>query len=396
MNARERFLAVTHFDKPDYVPLVSCNSIDGPVAETVWKWQREQGMPALSQEPLPEDTFPAYDSFWGSTALARGWDRFWGLTRVHYWSPGSSVLVPDPEVIDDDGTYVTYREADGRVTRELHDNWDRYTMPEFLRYPLAQPHEWYAYKERWLPIEPGVYPAEWEATAAEMRRRTFPMGTSMPGTFGVLRSLFGTAPAAMLMSDEPSTVHDILRHHRQRAFAMAERLMRDAPPDVIGIGEDYCYRSGCFVSPAMFREFFAPHYREIVDFAKQYGVDTVIVDSDGFVEGVVPLLEEAGVRGLQAFEPRAGNDVVRVRRCHPRFVIWGGLDKFVMDQDDAAVVDAEVEGKAAVLLPLGGYLPGIDHGLPPTALYRTYAHFIRSLHELTGNPEGEFWCRESV
>lgn len=390
MNARERFLAVAAFERPDYVPLVSCNSIDGPVAETVWRWQREEGMPPLHQEPDPGEVFPAYDSFWGSTAIARGWDRFWGLTRVHYWSPGSTVTTPEPEIIADDGQYITYREADGRVTRELRDNWDRYTMPEFIRYPLTEPDEWYAYKERWLPIDGGVYPADWEAKAAQMRGRSFPLGVGMPGTFAMVRNLFGTAPAATLFHDAPEVVHDILRHYRHSTFARVERQMRDAPPDVIGMGEDYCYRSGCFVSPAMFREFFAPHYREIIDFGHQFGVRLFSVDSDGFVEGVVPLLEEAGINCLQAFEPRAGNDVVRVRQAHPRFVIWGGLDKFVMDSEDTSLAEAEIQRKVPPLLQHGGYLPGIDHGVPPTAHYRTYAHFIRRLHELTGNPEGEY------
>ena len=45
MNARERFIAVTRFEKPDYVPLLTCNSIDGPNPETVWTWQRDQGFP---------------------------------------------------------------------------------------------------------------------------------------------------------------------------------------------------------------------------------------------------------------------------------------------------------------------------------------------------------------
>jgi len=389
MNSRERFLAVANFEKPDYVPLLSCNSIDGPVPETVWKWQREQGMPPLNQQRQPEDIFPAYHSFWGSTEIARGWDRYWGLTRVHYWFPESSVVMPDPDIIEDDGEYYTYRYADGRITREWHDNWDRYGMPEFIKYPLSDPQDWWAYKERWLPLEDGVYPENWDSLAAAMRERQFPLGTSMPGTFSVLRDLFGTAGAATVFYDAPDVVHDILRHYRRRAMRMAERMMRDAQPDVIGVGEDYCYRSGCFVSPAMFREFFAPHYREIVEFGRAHGVGVFLVDTDGFAEDVVPLLEEAGFNCLQAFEPRAGNDIVRVRDRHPRFIIWGGLDKFVMDQTDTTVIDAEIDRKVPRLLAAGGYFPGIDHGLPPTAHYRSYMHFMKRLHELTGNPEGE-------
>ena len=392
MNDRERFLAVAQFEKPDYVPLLSCNGIDGPVPETVWTWQREQGAPIRVEPATAGELGPEWTSLLGWTGdLQKAWDSFWGLTRVHCWGPESTVEPPARELVADDGEYLTFRYEDGRVEREMYDNDNRYGMPEFIKYPLADPEDWPAYRERWLPPEDGVYPADWDALAARWRARDFPLGASLPGTFSVLRSLFGTARASTLFYDAPQLVHEILRHYRQRAMRMLARYMEDTRPDCVCIGEDFCYRSGCFVSPVTFREFFAPHYREEVEYARAFGVRLVLVDSDGFTEPVIPLLEEAGINCLQAFEPRAGNDIVRVRANHPHFVIWGGLDKYVMDQDDPAVIDAEIDRKVPPLLAHGGYFPGIDHGLPPTARYPSYLHFIGRLHELTGNPRGEFW-----
>jgi hypothetical protein len=372
---------------------LSCNGIDGPLPETVQTWQQTQGAPErLGHMPVAEELGPEWTSLLGATGpLQRAWDTFWGMTRLHYWGPESDIVVPDPEIIADDGEYLTLRHANGAVVREMYNNAERYGMPEFIRYPLAGPEDWPAYRERWLPLEEGIYPQDWPALAARWRARDYPLAAGMPGTFGVLRSLLGTAQACTILYDAPDTARDILSHYRQRTMRRMERYMADIHPDCIGIGEDYCYRSGCFVSPALFREFFAPHYREIVDYGRAYGVRLFLVDSDGFVEGVVPLLEEVGINCLQAFEPRAGNDVVRVRARHPRFVIWGGLDKYVMDQRDPAVIDTEVDYKLPPLLAHGGYYPGIDHGLPPTTFYRSYWQLQRRLHELTGNPTGEFW-----
>ena len=393
MNARERFVAVTRFEKPDYVPLVTCNSIDGPSPDTVRTWQRDQGFPDWFGRPSADRVIGReYAQVMGVTAeLQWDWDRLWGTTRVQFWGPGSSVVVPEPEVLADDGEYLTVRHADGRVDREMYDNDSRYGMPEFIRYPLEEPQDWPSYRDRWVPMEDGVYPEDWDALAADWRARDFPLCAGLPGTFSVIRSLFGTGKAALLFYDEPELVREILRHYRERAFRRLERFLTDVPLDGIGIGEDYCYRAGCFVSPPMFREFFTPHYQEEVAFAKAHGIDFLYVDSDGFVEGVVPLLYEAGIRGLQAFEPRAGNDTLRVRADNPEFVIWGGLDKYVMDQTDPAIIDAEVDRKVPPLLESGGFFPGIDHGLPPTTYWLSYLHFIHRLHELTGNPEGAFW-----
>jgi hypothetical protein len=397
MNSRERFLAVSRFEKPDYVPLLSCDAIDGPMPDTVWAWQAGQGLPAWVGRPddkAEEEFGPEWQGYERFKHYYRDWDRFWGMTRAHVWTPRSAVTMPPAQVLADDGEFLTLEFADGRVERQMYDNDDRYGMPEFIRYPLADPGEWPAYQERWLPLEDGVYPAGWEAVAARWRERDYPLGTSLPGTFGVLRSLFGTARAAMLFHDEPALVRAILAHYRRRAMRMLEPFMAAVRPDFVYIGEDYCYRSGCFVSPAMFREFFFPHYREELAYARSFGCEFVVVDSDGFVERILPLLEEVGIRSLQAFEPRAGNDVVRIREHHPSFVVWGGLDKYVMDQERPEVIDAEIDRKAPPLLAQGGFFPGVDHGLPYTARYRSYYHFMCRLHELTGNPEGDFWgCR---
>ena len=48
-------------------------------------------------------------NFVRGVALSRGWDRFWGLTRLHYRGPDSTVEIPDPEVIAADDEYRTFR-----------------------------------------------------------------------------------------------------------------------------------------------------------------------------------------------------------------------------------------------------------------------------------------------
>ena len=395
MNSRERFRAVVQFETPDYYPVLSCIGIEGPVAETVWKWQREEGLPDWIGQRASEEELGIE---WGSGMLAsaqinRDWDRFWGMTRIHYWGPESRVERPEPEVLSENSEYRTIRHADGRTEREMHDNLHRYGMPEFIEYPLSEPEDWPAYRDRWVPIEDGVYPDNWDQIATRWRTRDFLLGMILPGTFSQLRHLFGTTRAATLFYDAPDTVHEILQHYRRRAFRMYSRFLAAVEPDYVAIGEDYCYRSGCLVSPATFREFFHPHYREEVALAREYGIPLVFVDSDGYVENIIPLLEEVGINGLEPFEPKSGpgNDVRRVRARHPNFIMRGGLDKLVMDQGDPAVIDAEIDAKVPCLLPLGGYFPTIDHGLPPTARYRSYLHFMRRLHEVTRNPEGEFW-----
>jgi len=48
---RERYNAVSHFQKPDTVPILSCYSITRPNMETVRAWQRDQGCPKWINGP---------------------------------------------------------------------------------------------------------------------------------------------------------------------------------------------------------------------------------------------------------------------------------------------------------------------------------------------------------
>jgi len=374
VNARERFLAVTRFEQPDYVPLLSCSSIDGPNMYTVGTWHRTQGFPT-----------------WVDSNSR--WDVFWGMTRLTLWAPaGPGEPMPKPEVLARDEVYETLRYADGRVIRQRigQTATNFYGMPQFIEFPCKTREDWETYRDRWIPTGDGVYPDNWDELVGGWEHRDFPLGVPIPSSVSALRSLFGTQRACSLFYTDPDLVREILRHCRERWMCMVRKLVSDVSLDFAGAGEDFCYRNGCLVSPALFREFIVPHYRELTRFLRGHGIQFVFVDSDGFVEGVIGLLEKAGVNGLEAFEVRAGNDILRVREAHPSFVIRGGLDKFAMDSPDPARAIREVEEKVPALLDEGGYFPGIDHGLPPTSHWRTYLRFMERLHSLCRNPEGSF------
>jgi len=55
---------------------------------------------------------------------------------------------------------------------------------------------------------------------------------------------------------------------------------------------------GSLISPAHFKQFLAPRYKALVNFAKDAGVDIIITYSDGYVEDIIPLIVETGVTGL--------------------------------------------------------------------------------------------------
>lgn len=104
----------------------------------------------------------------------------------------------------------------------------------------------------------------------------------------------------------------------------------------------------------------------------------------------VPLVEDLGFNGLYPFEVKSNNDMMKIRREHPGFVIMGGLEKEVLNEGEGKAIEAEIMTKVPKLMESGGYLPNIDHGIQPMATFENLCCFMTLLHEVTKNPEGEF------
>ena len=105
-----------------------------------------------------------------------------------------------------------------------------------------------------------------------------------------------------------------------------ERALQEFKYDFVFMWEDMSFKNGPLISPALFRTFMRPHYREMTDFYKQMGAPYVTVDSDGDVTQLIPLFVEGGVDGLLPFEVAAGMDVRQVREG-PKNVRGGNGDR---------------------------------------------------------------------
>jgi uroporphyrinogen decarboxylase len=124
-----------------------------------------------------------------------------------------------------------------------------------------------------------------------------------------------------------------------------------------------------------------PRYREETDLLKKHGIDLVFVDSDGDVRLIIPLWLEAGVNGTFPLEVMAGNDAVELRKKYPRDLrMVGNIDKMALIEGKEAI-DRELERKLPYLLKEGGYLPTVDHGIPPEIPFEHYRHYMVRLKE---------------
>ena len=384
MNARERFNATMRFqpvDRPFRWETL------GMWPETLDKWYGQELDPAL-RDPQPEDLGAMrHDPYERVLVRGFGMDRMdylrdvvvSGYTDSPFWPPF------EREVLAEEGHTRLVRDADGIVKRELSE-YSTSSMPQFIDYPVKTRANWLALLPRLDADAPGRLSPDWPQVCEYYARRDFPVGFTVCGAFGHPRNLLGIENLALAYYDQPALIHEILEHWTEFNVRLASRVWKGIQFDFMFLWEDMAYKNGSLISPRLVREFMLPYYRRLIDHVRGLGCQTILVDSDGDVRQLVPLFLDAGVNAMLPFEVQAGMDVREFRRKYGRnLAIVGGLDKRALVGDEAAMAQ-ELE-KAAEMLGYDGYIPCLDHTVPPDvslAQFRDYVIRLRACAERAG------------
>jgi uroporphyrinogen decarboxylase len=170
----------------------------------------------------------------------------------------------------------------------------------------------------------------------------------------------------------------------QFAKDVLERVLATGALDFVQIWEDMSYKTGPLISPALVREYMLPAYKELVAFLRAGGVQLIMVDTDGKAEDLLPIFLDAGIDGTHPCEIAAGSDPVRLRQKFPRCTLMGGMDKRAIASGREGI-DAELR-RIEPLLEQGGYIPMLDHFVPPDVSYSNYLYYVERRRELLSKP----------
>jgi hypothetical protein len=110
----------------------------------------------------------------------------------------------------------------------------------------------------------------------------------------------------------------------------------------------------------------------------------------GWIDEFVDMVEPCGVNAIYPCEVKAGNDLFALRERHPEFIFLGWLEKECVNEGNEDSIEPEIASKVPPLLAKGRYFPNGDHGIQPMVTFPNLCRFMTLLHEVTGNPEGEF------
>ena len=330
--------------------------------------------------PALQYPMPSYDD---GVQFAHDVSAFFGLDQPPAPFPFNWFYCPrwEREVISETEDKIQYVGVDG--IRRLAFKDER-SMPSWLGHPVTGEADWERIKRERLSLDNFAqrYTVhDLAAYLAQARRRDTPLCLygSPIGFFGILRFMIGEENLYYWYYDKPDLITAILEHLCEMWLAIAEELTGLVDFDYCRFYEDMAYKGGSLISPRMFRRFMTPYYRRLIDFARGRGIKHFVVDSDGLVDDLIPLFGEAGITALLPFEVRAGNDIEQVRRRYPTLGIMGGIDKTALVSRQG--IDRELD-KVARMIPQGGYIPYVDHAVPPDVSWENFRYYREKLNEI--------------
>jgi len=358
LTRRERFCRLYDFQKVDRPPRWEAVAFWG---HTIREWR--------AAGTFPEDASP--EEYFGIEPRPEVPGRL-GFTAM----PLAGPPVETRTVSDDGRTRV--RENDlGAVWRERSDGGE--SMPQWIKFPVESHEDWVRKIKPRLRPEDHDY-GDLEEKAHLYRENEEPNGLYLVGLYAFWRNFWGEERLAYAFYDWPETLEDMARSWLAMHCQCTPRVLEQTRVDYVFFHEDMAFKNGPLIGPNLFDRFMAPYYRELLSHLRGYGQRRFMLDSDGNNGVVLERFIELGVNGMFPFEVAAGYDALEFRRRHPDFVIFGGIDKraLLKTKED---VKREVMTKVPVLWESGGFIPSIDHAVPPCP-QENFEYFLELVREV--------------
>jgi uroporphyrinogen decarboxylase len=353
MTARERFQAVLRHEKPDRLP----HTFGGPRASTFAAW-RKQGLSAEQQANW--HSFVGEDGATGIGTLDCGW------------------MPPFEEVtLQVDGNKRIWIDSWG-VTRldAVNQPTEGFQTRKYLEFPVKGPADFEAMQQRFDPHDPArTRDEDWRNHVERCRASEVPVTVVVPGPYWRTRDWCGFEGLSMMVYDQPTLVRGMFEFWTWFLMELLDEPLRHIEVDELITNEDMAFKGQAMLSPAKMREFLVPCYRRLYAFLKERGVRSVVMDCDGYNNQILDTMYPECLDGIPPIEIAAGNDPDEILTRYPGIFIHGGIDKrelrFSREQ-----ARAEVACRFRTAHEHGGYIPHVDHGVPPDIPLRNFLYYV--------------------
>ena len=359
MTPKERFLRVTGMQAADRVPFMDF----GYWPETITAWH-EQGLPTDILDDEQVEIYLGLDRGFEQNEI-NGFDRF-GERGIRYriWPPFESVVLAEDE------DTVTVRGGNGIVARSGKRGA---SIPQFISFPVETAADFDALRGRLDADETSREREDCNDRIEFLKHSGEAIGIWIDGFYAWPRELMGAENLSFAFFDDPALVRDINKQHFEFVINYTDRILKKCRIDYACFFEDMAFKTGPLASPEIVEKFMMPYYYELVAALRKRGVQRILIDSDGCTLKLAPLF--AGVADAHyPLEVNAGSTFEALRRLCPKLSLIGGVDKMALIAGQDAI-DKEI-AKMPARIEAGGYIPAVDHRVPPDVTYDNYRYYL--------------------
>ncbi|MCL2664148.1 MAG: hypothetical protein FWE82_00900 [Defluviitaleaceae bacterium] len=360
MTQRERYIKCLTFQKVDRIP----NMELGVWPETIARWHTE------GLDGSVTDLHSLHKRF--------GMDKSFNMD----WMPINCGVYPPPDWHTETQTDEWEIIADS-IGNRLKRGKKNASIPQFYKFAVETEADFEKITPMLDPNEPGRYADHFESDLLRRETDAEPRGVNFTGLFGFGRDLMGLENFCIAIYDDPGLVEKILDSRVEMAADLYRRAFKTQAIDYVQIWEDMAYKTAPLVSPEFMEKHMVPRYKQMTDCFRAGGAKLIMMDCDGCIDKIMPLLKPGGMDGIYPCEIAAGSDPVRLRKEYPHLALKGGIDKRKFSSEGTAGVKEEIK-RLAPILKDGAFIPYIDHFIPPDISYGTFCYYMDAKKEWLG------------
>lgn len=346
-----------HWQKPSSVP----NMDFGYWAETITAWH-EQGLPQNITNGAEVE-------------LHLGLEGVEQMPSVPVWNG----LCPhfESKVLEDKGDHVIVLDHEGNICEQGKSGA---SIPRYIKYGLATKEDWEKLKREKLDPDNPARIGDVKKAVEDAHAAGQPIRYNGGSLYGWLRNWMGVENLSIAVMEDPAWVEEMMEHLTNLSISLIEKTLDGVDVDMAWWWEDMCYNRGPLLSPKLFRRLMVPRYKRITQALAAKGIDVNVLDCDGQIYALVEPWLEGGINCMFPLEA-AHTDPLRLREEYgDRVLLIGGVNKIPLAKGRDAI-DRELE-KLHPLVQRGGYIPTVDHRVPPDVSYENYRYYIEKKKEI--------------
>ncbi len=367
---RERAMNILHYKDADRLPAVHF----GYWGELLTEWAEQGKIPAHLADGN-------YDGSAKDRELDKriGWDFNWSCTAGAHMGLKPSFEHKEIEVLPDGSRRV--QNGDGLIERIKPGAT---SIPSEDDYLLKDRESFETLYRPKMQFSPDRVNTEYFSSFNETRDQSRPIGLNLGSILGSIRNMTSVVGMSYLMYDEDEDLFaDIIDTFAEMQYKCVEAVLQTgAKFDFAHYWEDICFKNGPLLSPEIFDELCAKHYKKRNDLCRQYGIDVISLDCDGVTEKLLPTWFNNGVNTMFPIEIGVwGDQFEPARQKYGKGMLGvGGMDKTALRKDKAAV-DKEIE-RMKRLASMGGFIPCPDHRLMPGTKFELVQYYADEIKKI--------------